>query len=119
MKKGTFIHYVEEQDEYGRWEPRGQAFLDEDKCRAFVINLDITWVMENVAADDFRKLLISHVSQEDLEQMSFDEIEAEVRKAVEVDTGELYALMENEDLGGQCGGFYSFETLKLEDGAED
>jgi len=119
MEKGTYIHYVQEQDQYGHWDARGEAFLDEDKCRAFVIDLDITWIMENVSGDDFRESLIPHVPQDALEQMSFDEIEAEVRKVADTDTGKIYAIMENEDVGGQCGGFYSWETLKLEDGTEE
>lgn len=115
MKKGTHIHYVDEQGRLGNWEPMGLAFLDEAKCRAFIIDLNIKWVMENVAPIVFRERLIPHVAEGDLEKMTDAAIEAEVRK---VGRFNIDAVMEDEHLGGMIGGLYSFDTLTLEDGEE-
>ena len=116
MKKGTTIYYVEEQDQYGKWDPTGAAFLSESKCRARVMDLDIKWIMENIEPMDIREQVLTQFSEEQIEEMSFKEIEDELRKA---DEALIYELMENESLGGQCGGFYSFETLSIEDGTEE
>lgn len=117
MRKGTPVFYVEEQNQYGVWEPTGEAFLSEQKCRDRVMDLDIEWIMKNISPMDIRVKALSHLSEEQVEEMSFSEIEVELRKLE--DPRDIYELMENESLGGQCGGFYSYENLTLEDGAEE
>ena len=111
----TQIHVVQIQDRHGTWDMHGAAFVDEDKCREFVENLDIEWILGNVPDD----VIVEEILKipEDRHDAAIDFLEEELRK---LDRDDIVAILHGDCLEeyGQVGGLHNWETVELKDGLD-
>ncbi len=115
MSEGTHIYVVQIQDRHGAWDMHGSAFLDEDRCREFVENLDIEWILDNIPDAVIVERILK--TPEDRYDEVWNNIEAELRK---LDRDDTIAILQGDRLEeyGQVGGLHSWETVELKDGMD-